>query len=669
MNGEHFIIEAGECRERKNPEMIETYTEGIENSLLDMMELDLEQIWNEIEQEFDEIIEAPGERESFNEFKKRQGENGDTLDAEAPIWQKLFGILTRDYALTSRFALMRILSARAGAEKEACSSIDRLLEPENESFSCSIGGKNFCFDDISIEHADALEPEESENYLYCLENLAAVREDYNEEECRTLLEKAWFRPKSADDELTKKIESMQFDDEKSKNRFLNQGRKENKKNYGNRLRREEALKLGHLLGFSLQEMEWFMLRVFDNFDGFRYNLSDDLLEAYGFLSNCSWKHLEKLKQDYRTKSAYIEKEPRENFLWGTQAIGNDLYGKVEVWKQEPEKMDERFMSWLLEQAPWLDSPSRTATEVYRIMAVFAGQVINGVEPYPEQDDVTDVLRSLLIDPSRRDAVKKSLFSNGIIDDKKCKDLERTLLLQNAWQGSAISSDRTQSWHVLTVRRDGKLSSSWGEVNGRNRVEKLLEGEEQVEKGDLLYLLWFVCNMLWREDFSEAIGAQRFWDFKELCDNYLTFALLPAFYPPHPIERSMLLSLIIGSKNEDALAAEVYDIFLFSQRANNRRDRKQKNVENQPGKDMLALLEEYDRQSNEKSQTAFAEEKAISEKTLSAWLKAYQTLKKEEANILKAINNKKTVKEVARTYNIPQKMLSSWLEKYGEHSEK
>ena len=652
--------------------MIETYTEGIENSLLDMLELDLEQIWNKIEQEFDEKTGAPEERESYKEFRKRQEQNEDILDAEAPIWQKLFGILTRDYALTSRFALMRIMAARGVSEKEDCSSINRLLEPVNESFSCSIGGKNFCFDDISIEHADELEPQESEDYLYCLENLAAVREDYNEEECRTLLEKAWYTPKSADDELTKKIESMQFDDEKSKNRFLNQGRKENKKNYGNRLRREEALKLGHLLGFSLQEMEWFMLRVFDNFDGFRYNLSDDLLEAYGFLSNCSWEHLEKLKQDYRTKSSHIEKVPRENFLWNTQAIGNDLWGKVEVWNQEPGKKDERFMSWMLEQAPWLDSPSRTATEVYRILAVFAGRVINGEERYPEQDDVTDVLRSLLVDPSRRDAVK-SLFSNGIIDDKKCKDLERCLLIQNIWQGPALSSegvplssDRTQSWQVIMARKDGELSSSGGISNGRDRIGKLLKGEEQVEKGDLLYLIWFVCNMLWCEDFSEAIGAQRFWDFKELCDNYLAFALLPAFYPPHPIERSMLLSLSIGTKCEDAVSS-IYENFLFSQRVNNRRDRKQKNVENQPGKDMLELLEEYDRQSNKKSQTVFAEEKSISEKTLSAWLKAYQTLKKEEANILKAIRSNRSMKEVARTYNIPQKMLSAWLEKYGEHS--
>lgn len=57
------------------------------------------------------------------------------------------------------------------------------------------------------------------------------------------------------------------------------------------LSREEAFILGHILQFSLEDMEWFLLRVCDVEGGFRYNSSNDLIEAYGFLTQLSWKKL------------------------------------------------------------------------------------------------------------------------------------------------------------------------------------------------------------------------------------------------------------------------------------------------------------------------------------------------------------------------------------------
>ena len=42
------------------------------------------------------------------------------------------------------------------------------------------------------------------------------------------------------------------------------------------LSREEAFILGHILQFSLEDMEWFLLRVCDVEGGFRYNSSNDL---------------------------------------------------------------------------------------------------------------------------------------------------------------------------------------------------------------------------------------------------------------------------------------------------------------------------------------------------------------------------------------------------------
>jgi len=49
------------------------------------------------------------------------------------------------------------------------------------------------------------------------------------------------------------------------------------------LTKEEAMSLGHIIGLTLKKMEWFLLRVFNVDGGFRFNSSEDLIDAYVFL--------------------------------------------------------------------------------------------------------------------------------------------------------------------------------------------------------------------------------------------------------------------------------------------------------------------------------------------------------------------------------------------------
>ena len=111
-------------------------------------------------------------------------------------------------------------------------------------------------------------------------------------------------------------------------------------------------------------------------------------------------------------------------------------------------------------------------------------------------------------------------------------------------------DNTKTWSVITTRKDKELSASYGSINSsRTRIQSLLLGTEEVEKSDLLYLLWFTYNLVWgdTEATNEHIICNRILDLKDTASALLDSALLPPFYPPHLMEQSMLLSIIYAGK--------------------------------------------------------------------------------------------------------------------------
>ena len=124
---------------------------------------------------------------------------------------------------------------------------------------------------------------------------------------------------------------------------LNQIRKESK----TLLTREEAFQLGHTLGFTLEEMSWFLLRVFDFEDGFRYNSSGDLIEAYVFLTNGLRRNAEDLRKAYVKASAGIPKADTSGrgTDW-TQKAETSLKEMVKLWNSTPDRRDVCFLQWL-----------------------------------------------------------------------------------------------------------------------------------------------------------------------------------------------------------------------------------------------------------------------------------------------------------------------------------
>lgn len=125
-------------------------------------------------------------------------------------------------------------------------------------------------------------------------------------------------------------------------------------------------------------------------------------------------------------------------------------------------------------------------------------------------------------------------------------------------------DNTKAWHILSQRKDGTLSAAGGIINSsRSRVADLLAGKLQVEKGDILYLFWFIANHIWQQNASATAEVQsyRLMDFLELGRELLEEAMLPTFYPPHPLEQSMLLSIACAGKLEEEDPSVVYEYML------------------------------------------------------------------------------------------------------------
>ena len=225
-----------------------------------------------------------------------------------------------------------------------------------------------------------------------------------------------------------------------------------------------------------------------------------------------------------------------------------------------ENQDDWFLKWLIERAPFLDVPSKTAVRVYRNLAIFAHNLAIQAEAAPDVDtkktrisqedketDFVRCIREIVQEKDYADQTLEALFDNDTISSVKCKLVADTLLLENLNFSFSDQTDKTKAWHVIQVMTDGQMTVSGGVNESRTRVRDILSGKvESIEKSDMLYLLWFTSNLCWfdgksrlsPEDIKNRLND--FIDASELC---LDAAGLPKFYPPHLVEQSMMLSVV------------------------------------------------------------------------------------------------------------------------------
>lgn len=538
---------------------------------------------------------------------------GDTIDTDK--WKTTINHIAQDYLLTPRFALMRILCKRAVPELSGDSS------PEPICYSVTVGQDLITHSNISLEHAKTLSAEEHINYIRHLMDIAGPSPDDNPDLHEQVICRAWFDADSATSVMIHSLPQATKDDPRKFKKAVADIAKENRKRYSTKFSREEAFQLGHILKFSLNEMQWFLMRVFQVEEtGIRMNHSNDVIEVYALKTNATCQRTEQLKANYAERSGGIRKtdDIARSQNW-TAATNSELLENTEIWARNPDSMDEKFMDWLVSKASGLDIPSRTALRLYRNLAAYA---YAGAIP-DEMDLLDEILHIAEMDMESEEA-EECLYLNGQISEAKCEEVAEDLYYGNNVLSGFWESDSTKPWSVIHIGKDKKLSVSSGIVNSgrikspenqnsaQTRILHLLMGTSEVEKGDILYLLWYICNVVYadsRETNSAAI-YDRIFDLKEAADALLNAALLPNFYVPHLMEQSMLLSIVYGGKT-GIDPAEIYGTVIQSLR-----ETRAKRLTQQ---EKLAIINEY-RNDPRMTLKDCAEKYGTSVKNISRWQK-------------------------------------------------
>lgn len=492
---------------------------------------------------------------------------GDTIDTDK--WKATINNIAQDYLLTPRFALMRILCNRALPKLTKDDPLETI------SYSVTIGQDVITHSNISLEHAKTLSLEEHINYIKHLMDIAGPSPDDNPNLHEQAIYKAWFDADSATSVMIHSLPQATKDDPRKFKKAVAEIAKDNKKRYSTKFSREEAFQLGHILKFSVKEMQWFLMRVFQVEEtGIRLNHSNDAIEVYALKTNATCKRTDHLKDLYAKRSAGIQKidDSVRAQNW-TATTNSELLQNIELWVRNPDTMDKKFIDWLVSKASGLDIPSRTALRLYRNLAAYAyaGAI-------PEEQDLLDEILHIADMDMESEEVEDFLYLNGQISEAKCEEVAEDLYFGNNDISGFWESDSTKPWSVINIGKDKKLSVSSGLVNtgrmkssenqnsAQTRIFNLLMGTSEVEKGDILYLLWYICNVVYADskETNRYIVSDRVFDLKEAADSLLNAALLPNFYVPHLMEQSMLLSIVYGGKT-GIDPAEVYGTVIQSLR--------------------------------------------------------------------------------------------------------
>lgn len=438
-------------------------------------------------------------------------------------WKEHYSEVVAKYRFSSRFAIMRVLFEKVTGLPPSKTDEQALAK----GFSVAGIGN---FPNITIKHAKELTDTEVALYQQLL--LRRVEEnnpDYTQEALR----------------LVPSVLELPF-----------AGTKCN-------LTRDELIRLGHMVDFSLEGMQFILLRVLgDNEAGFKYSASTDIIDIYGFLTRSTLAQVDELKVWYEQNAAKIKKvEYADKPVQFTQDIANSLEQTFAQWS--PESRVAEFQNWLLKNAPYLDLKSKTTRKVYINLAAYAYDLtknclsnmsdIDGENLYEDIEKISQI-------PTYHEYTQQLFFKGSKLDAKKCESVADKLIYENAeYAGDFHTHDSNSEllYHVLYMENGKATSRGKLNKNSKNRIRDILMDKVAPEKSDLLYLLWFAANSQWIGTVSTAEEKVTFMDdFLAAAACILDAALLPEFYPPNILEETLMLALVLG--DEDTTPAMIYE---------------------------------------------------------------------------------------------------------------
>ncbi len=463
--------------------------------------------------------------------------------ATAQMWKKTFQKIADEYCLSSQYFLIRFLYDNKRIEEK-----------------------------LSMEETGNLSREQVQIYKDKLIEMAKEKEDFDDERFLDLINRAMQN-------IAKEKKSVL-------------------------LKREEAMELGHILRFSLDTMQQFLMRVMENEDGIVLKNSQDLIDAYGFLCGLSVQKVDLLKDIYQDIAEDITKKPEEEYQDRfTKELEKSLPEQISKWQESgsDEKRDEYFLEWIEQKSPYLDCPSKTALRIYRNLVAYAYDMISYQMEIPAEDEFLNCIQKITNAPGETSSARLHFYdANGVILDEACESVVVKML-------------EFDNWRKIGSEESGKLKLT----ASRKHMISILQGKVYPQKADILQILWFIENMCWNvsKNYGEEDLFNRIADLFDLADDTLRLAMLPEFYPPHLLEQSMLLSVVHSNKNMSP--AEVYDLIcesLIERRTREAGARKHSKEEK-----LQAVLELIEAPKDIKK---ICEKYQVSDKSLYRWKQSY-----------------------------------------------
>lgn len=423
---------------------------------------------------------------------------------------------------------------------------------EDGSFEVVYGNVKYCFRGSGMEQIKNMNTEEKKRYIDLLTRISV--ENSRDYECEDAI-RQWrllYRKAMLDE------------------------------NGENVMHREDVFRIAHGLKFTLEMAEEYLVRATDN-EGIDYNKPEDLIEMFCFLHpEANNYHVsEELNQKYERASGEIARksidEKPQKF---TAMMEKKLPGLVKEWEQDVRiPVEERMLEWLLQETPLLNLASQTARRVYSGLVYLAYQLITDerFSDENEAEEVSDIVMSYALD-------------RGIPGELDIYKIVDKILgcAANSFDNRRVKNKRLFGtlWRYITIDEKGEIKTK----SIGSTMPDLILGNQSVTKADLLFILWFVCELLWSYTQEEPDFYEQLSDFWTLAEDLLEEAKLPAFYAPHLLEQSMLLSLCMGTEENSPF--EVYELICEELNPVKRRKRKKQDVNpDEPSTQELRKLRE------------------------------------------------------------------------------
>ncbi len=341
------------------------------------------------------------------------------------------------------------------------------------------------------------------------------------------------------------------------------------------LTKQEAFLIGHGLRFDYDQMQNFLIRAMNN-DGLCFAKSEDLIEAFCFMyesaNNVTTE--DSLKMQYAQNSSNIIKAPIEQKSSSfTKELSSDLKNLIQNWTTDSNRsVDQHFLDWILGLSSNLDVPSKTAYNIYRNLALYANELTDNIEKANYDSSAFDNIeqQESYIATSKKIITKinnRDYYSDVASDTDFYRVTNKLCTYANTLYNNPRNNGVLHSWRYASLNIEtGKPDT----VSLGKRLSKLLYGELFIEKADILFMLWYIMDIVWQMDDPEiplnkyeSRTYDRIATYWAHANTILKDSLLPPFYAPHMLEQSFLMAILYSDSYLKESPFEYYEIYCDS----------------------------------------------------------------------------------------------------------